>query len=240
MDRYDQWGYALQSDMLGGMINAAGLQFMYKDDNDIPFTQANTDRMNMAIDKILSFYNGYSWDCLRDGKGANLSAFWVFPDGKALFNGIMLRYIEWQLRGVEFDFGILPFPKLDETQERYYTSTNAYHTFCYMMPKSAANPENTAYIFDALGFYGEKIIKPAYYDLCLKRKYTRDEESTEMLDIIFKSTAYDLGLYANFGNISRGVREMLEKGTNTYASTYEKAETKIVTEIEKFLAKIEE
>jgi len=240
MDRYDQWGYALQSDVLGGMINAAGLQFMYKDENDIPYTTANSEKMSAVIDKILAFYNDYSWDCLRDGKGANLSAFWIFPEGRALFNGIMLRYIEWQLRGVEFDFGILPFPKFDEAQERYYTSTNAYHTFCYMMPKSASDPENTAYIFDALGFYGEKIIKPAYYDLCLMRKYTRDEESTEMLDIIFKSTAYDLGQYANFGNISGSVRTMLEKGANTYASSYEKTGSKAETEIEKFLAKIDE
>jgi len=240
MDRYDQWGYALQSDVLGGMINAAGLQFMYKDSDDIPVTEANTDKMSAAIDKILSFYKDYSWDCLRDGKGAHLSAFWVFPEGRALFNGIMLRYIEWQLRGVEFDFGILPFPKFDEAQDRYYTSTNAYHTFCYMMPKSVSEPENTAYIFDAMGFYGEKIIKPAYYDLCLMRKYTRDEESTEMLDIIFKSTAYDLGLYANFGNISGSVRTMLEKGENTYASAYDKTGAKAATEIDKFLSSIED
>ena len=240
MDRYDQWGYALQSDVLEGMINAAGLKFMYKDGDDIPYTEPNTERMNSAIDKILSFYNDYSWDCLRDARGANLSAFWVFPEGKALFNGIMLRYIEWQLRSVEFDFGILPFPKLDEGQERYYTSTNAYYTFSYMMPKTASDPEKTAYIFDAMGFYGEKIIKPAYYDLCLKRKYTQDEESIEMLDIIFGSTAYDLGLYANFGNISGSIRTMLEKGANTFISTYEAREAKAITEINKFLAKIEE
>ena len=240
MDRYDQWGYVLQSDVLGGMINAAGLQFMYKDSDDIPYTMANTERMSSTIDKILSFYNDYSWDCLRDGKGAHLSAFWVFPEGRALFNGIMLHYIQWQLRGVEFDFGILPFPKFDEAQERYYTSTNDFHTFCYMMPKSVPDPETVAYIFDAMGFYGEKIIKPAYYDLCLMRKYTRDDDSNEMLDIIFKSTTYDLGLYANFGNISSSVRSMLEKGTNDYVSTYEKIEAKVTTAIEKFITNIEE
>ena len=240
MDRYDQWGYVLQSDVLGGMINAAGLQFMYKDSDDVPYTMANTERMSGTIDKILSFYNDYSWDCLRDGKGAHMSAFWVFPEGRALFNGIMLRYIQWQLRGVEFDFGILPFPKFDEAQERYYTSTNDFHTFCYMMPKSVSDPETVAYIFDAMGFYGEKIIKPAYYDLCLMRKYTRDDDSNEMLDIIFKSTTYDLGLYANFGNISGSVRSMLEKGTNDYVSTYEKIEAKVTTAIEKFITNIEE
>ncbi|MCL1858833.1 MAG: hypothetical protein FWF92_06320 [Oscillospiraceae bacterium] len=240
MDRYDRWGYVLQSDILVGMINGAGLQFMYKDENDIPYSMPNTDKMNATIDKILSFYNDYSWDCLRDGKGEDKSAFWVFPEGRALFNGIMLHYIQWQLRGVEFDFGILPFPKFDESQERYYTSTNDFHTFCYMMPKSVSDPENTAYIFDAMGFYGEKIIKPAYYDVCLTRKYTRDEESNDMLDIIFKSTSYDLGIYANFGNIAGSMRTMMEKGTNTYASTYEKQESKITNEIVKFIDNIQE
>jgi len=239
MDRYDQWGYALQSDVLGGMINAAGLKFLSKDSNDIPVLQANIERMSAAIDKILSFYVDYSWDCLRDGKGAHLSAFWIFPESRALFNGIMLRYIAWQLRGVEFDFGILPFPKFDEAQERYYTSPNNFHTYSYMMPKSVSDPETVAYILDAMGFYGEQIIKPAYYDVCLTRKYTRDEESTEMLDIIFKSTAYDLGIYANFGNISESVRGMLEKGENTFVSMYERQEDRATAAIEKFVDSID-
>ncbi|MCL2814187.1 MAG: hypothetical protein FWD23_06275 [Oscillospiraceae bacterium] len=239
MDRYDLWGYAQQGDIIGGIINGAGLKYMHKNKDDIPYTMANAERMNMAIDKFLSFYRDYSWDTSREANNAHLSAFWLFPDGKALFNGIMLHYIQWQYRSVEHDFGIIPIPKLDEVQERYYASTNAYHTYCYMMPKTVADPEITAYIFEAMGFYGEKIIKPAYYDICLTRKYTRDDESNEMLDIIFNSTVYDLGLYANFGNISGSVESLIQKGENTYVSSYEKIESKISAAIEKFVESIE-
>ncbi|MCL1795135.1 MAG: hypothetical protein FWG34_14870 [Oscillospiraceae bacterium] len=240
LDKDDMWGYAQQGDIVGAVINGAELKYMYKNADDIPYTMANTERMNMAIDKFLDFFRDYSWDTTRDANNAHLSAFWLFPEGRALFNGIMLHYIQWQLRGVEHDFGIIPIPKLDEAQSRYYTSTNAYHTYCYMMPKTVSDPERTAYIFDAMGFYGEKIIKPAYYDMCLTRKYTRDEESNEMLDIIFKSTVYDLGLYADFGNISGTVQNLILKGENTYSSSYEKIEPKVISAIEKFVASIED
>jgi len=240
MDREDLWGLAFQSDIIGGVINAAGLRFIYKDNDDIPYTMPNTERMNAAIDKFLAFYNEYTWDALRDGKGAHLSAFWLFPSGNALFNGIMLHYIPWQFRDMEYDFGILPLPKLDEAQEKYYSTVNPYHSFSFMMPKSVEDPEKSAYIMDAMGFYGEKIIKPAYYDVCLTRKYTRDDESNDMLDIIFSSTIYDLGIYANFGNIYSSTESVITKGANTYVSEYEKIQAKVQAAIDKFLAGIGE
>ena len=239
MDRFDMWGYAQQGDIVGAVINGAGLRYMYKDENDIPYTMANTERMTATIDKFLDFFNDYSWCATRDAGNQHLSAFWVFPDGRALFNGIMLHYIRWQMRDVEHDFGIVPLPKFDEGQERYYASTNAYHTFCFMMPKTVADPEKTAYILDAMGFYGEQMIKPAYYDVSLTRKYTRDEESAEMLDIIFKSTTYDLGLFANFGNIASSVQDLILKGENTYISAYERIEERVATAIERFVTSIE-
>ena len=240
MDVNDMWGYAQQGDIVGAVINGAGLRYMYKDDNDIPFTMPNTERMNRAIDSFLDFFNDYSWCATRDGGNQHLSAFWVFPHGRSLFNGIMLHYIRWQMRDVEHDFGIVPMPKLDEAQERYYASVNAYHTFCFMMPKSVEDPEKVAYILDAMGFYGEQIIKPAYYDITLQRKYTRDDESAEMLDIIFSNTTYDLGLFANFGNISSTVQDLILRGSNTYISAYERIEERIAAAIERFVDSIAE
>ncbi|GHU36701.1 hypothetical protein FACS1894105_07500 [Clostridia bacterium] len=240
MDRYDQWGLAFQLDNASGILNGAGLKFLYKDENDIPYTMPNTERMNSAIDKFLSFYNDYTWDCLRDGGGEYMSAFFLFPNGNSLFFSAMPRYITWQLRDMEHDYGILPNPKLDENQEEYYNLLNNFHTFSIMMPKTVADPEKAAYILDAMGFYGEKIIKPAYYDVCLSRKYTRDDESSEMLDIIFNSTVYDLGFYANFGNVYSSVQNIIANGRNTYSSAYEKTEAKIQNAIDSFLAGIEE
>jgi hypothetical protein len=38
-----------------------------------------------------------------------------------------------------------------------------------------------------------KTVKPAYYDRTLKGKHARDDESQEMLDIIFSTRNYDVG-----------------------------------------------
>jgi hypothetical protein len=61
-----------------------------------------------------------------------------------------------------------------------------------------------------------------------------------MLDIIFGSTVYDLGYYADFGSAYSSVWDLISKGTNTYSSVYAKNEEKIQNAIAKFLASIEE
>ncbi|GHU38386.1 hypothetical protein FACS1894105_12290 [Clostridia bacterium] len=109
-----------------------------------------------------------------------------------------------------------------------------------MVPKSVNDPEQIAYILDAMGYYGQQIIKPAYYDVVLKRKLTRDNESEAMLDLIFSSTSYDLGRFANFGQLASAVESMMTNGTNTYASAYEKAAPRAEKAIETLLKKLDE
>ena len=41
--------------------------------------------------------------------------------------------------------------------------------------------------------YGFNNLIPAYYEIALKRKTSRDEESSAMLDLIFSTRSYDLG-----------------------------------------------
>ena len=49
-----------------------------------------------------------------------------FSNGGALFRSSVLEPVPRDLRSLDVNFGILPFPKLDENQDKYYTLPEEY------------------------------------------------------------------------------------------------------------------
>ena len=116
----------------------------------------------------------------------------IFQEERAL---ILAEYLgnSALMRSYEFDFGILPFPKLDEIQERYRTkSQDGYSMFC--TPVTAGNPEKVGAVIEALAAESRKSVVPAFYDVALKTKYARDEESSDMIDIIRDGIGFNFGI----------------------------------------------
>ena len=124
-------------------------------------------------------------------------------------------------RTYDVEFGILPLPKYDETQQEYLSlSWNGF-----MMVPVTADPELAGAAAEALSAESYRLTVPAYYDVLLTSKVARDVESTEMLDIIFKGAVYDFAL--NFGNwnpITFVVDQMLQQKSTDYASFMERHE----------------
>ena len=62
-------------------------------------------------------------------------------------------------------------------------------------------------------------LTPAYYDICLTSKYMRDEESSEMLDIILASRVFDLGYICEWGSMHQSIKSLILDGKTNVAST---------------------
>ena len=87
------------------------------------------------------------------------------------------------MRNMKSDFGIIPYPKLDENQESHITPIGTA-TGIMFIPKTASDIGLTCRVMEALGYYSMKDVVPAYYEVALRDKYTRDEEVPEMLEMI--------------------------------------------------------
>lgn len=123
----------------------------------------------------------------------------MLNSNRALFYFHML-FIMDDLRDLETDFGILPYPKYEATQESYGHLVSAWHSQFYCVPQNVNDLERTGYITELLAYQGKQLLTPAYYEKTLVGQYTRDEESTEMLDLIFATRTYDVGYYYALGN----------------------------------------
>jgi hypothetical protein len=239
-NRYDRYGFATQVDYLISFVNGSGQLFMDKDGDDMPVFVGYTEKMTNIFEKLLEHYVSDDTYCThrdasKEGSGWNSSEplqSWVFPEGRALFYWGMPRFMGLYLRNMEDDFGILPIPKWDSSQDKYYAAVNGWNSYTYMLPRTVQNIERNSIILDAMAYHGLKLIKPAYYEVCLQRKYTRDEESSAMLDIIFSSAHYEPG---GSGTFVGALCDAIQKGDVNIASIYEKNQGKIETEIAKLI-----
>ena len=75
-------------------------------------------------------------------------------------------------------------------------------------------------------------VRPAIYDVVLKAKLSRSDESEKALDIIFGSIYFDLNYVYDFGGSLDMLRSVIMNG-KPLVSTYEGISEKIEKDIEK-------
>ena len=153
----------------------------------------------------------------------------MFDNDQAMFYFTMLSAIDYH-RDSEVDFGILPYPKYDETQEEYGHYIAAWHAQFLCIPETPGDIDRTGFILEMLAYQGQQLLTPAYYEKTLVGQYTRDEESSEMLDIIFATRVYDVGVYYNIGGYKDQLSQIFENRktvTNIYETYKLSAESKI-------------
>ena len=151
----------------------------------------------------------------------------TFQTNHALFADHTFYSIS-QLREMESDFGIVPYPKWDEDQEQYYSRVEAgTKTWGVLYTQ---DPEITGTVIEALSRDSHEHLIHTYYDVTLQLKLTRDDKSIEMLDLIRSTMTYDPGdtLFCDevrngifsgvFKNDNRNLASLLESKTTSVQS----------------------
>ena len=159
----------------------------------------------------------------------------AFTEGRLLIAGWALTDIN-SIRDCQFDFGILPYPKYNEEQKEYYSLISTGLTPGVSIPVTNNEPEKAGLILEALAYYSVDTLTHAYYDIALNDRYSRDEESGDMLDIIFASRVYDFGFIYDVGGLGKLIETMFTGRSNTFVSKYEKQEAKALAALEELAA----
>ncbi|MBR4959758.1 MAG: hypothetical protein IKY52_02560 [Clostridia bacterium] len=121
---------------------------------------------------------------------------------------------------MEDDYGLVPFPKWTEEQDRYYTM---FDIDIITVPLACSQDlERVCVIKEALAVESLNINHPAYYENALKNRYLRDEKSLEMLEIITNSVVPDLGQNPWWDIIRTPWQETLQKKGTDFASAVAK------------------
>lgn len=169
---------------------------------------------NPKIEEIFTYVSDMCWQTgFWYTKTTDSNSYWRteshFQEDRALFADHTF-YSTIALRDMVSDFGIIPFPKYDESQQEYGVMVEA-GTRTMTVPANVANPDLSGAVLETLHFLSHRDVMPAYYEVTLKQKVSRDSVSSQMLDIIMDSICYDLGMTMFNDNIKDGIFTTLFK-----------------------------
>lgn len=150
-------------------------------------------------------------------------------------------FVPWMLgatayvRDMEDDFAIVPMPKLDENQENY-SATIHNGASAFAIPVTCQNTDMAAASLEALCAESYRRVTPAYFDVALKGKYSRDGDTAEMLDLLMESINPDISTI--YGNMLGSVLDMIR---GFFASTNENAQavSRLAASEKSFVSKME-
>ena len=162
-----------------------------------------------------------------------------FSEGKALFLPGFL-YTSENLRDMKEDYGIIPFPKYDESQENYISSVHDIATLM-CLPTTCTKVDAVCATLEAMAYYSYYEVTPVYYETALKTKYTRDDLSSQIIDLIHDTAMTDLAyVYQESLNAAGMImRTLAANKTKDYVSTVAKKEKANAKALEKFLNNFE-
>jgi len=228
MDYNDMYGFVSYRDASLSIMHSAGGRIAEKDGDDYPILTLQNERTFAALGKAFDLmYSDGSFNVHKELEGKFNAIYEVteqmFMENRSLLYWILLHDIE-KFRDMKADFGILPIPKYDEAQKDYGCTVNQYHGYTMGVPVTVSDKDRAGIILEALAAKSKYTLQPAYYDIALQRKLTRDDESAVMLDIIFNSTVYDIGAIYNFGDFSWQIIYMTMTENRDIASMYTKLE----------------
>lgn len=228
----DRFGFFCAGNSPISLYHATGEKIVDHNDKGGLDITMGSERSVEALQKILTY-------CTND---LNLTTtqrtsvtFGPFMNKQILFAGWALTDIS-SVRDSQYDFGLLPYPKFDENQESYSCLISTGLVPGVSIPVTSVDPEMAGAVLEAMTYYSQDTLTKAYYDVTLTNKYFRDEESGDMLDIIFANRTYDIGYIMNVGNLSSIPQNLLNAKSTDVVSKITEQLNAAQADLDKFVA----
>lgn len=223
----DVWG------LVGGAFEAykyilgCNCPQVFKDENDIPYLGMTQEKSIDACTKVFEMFTDrsttayieqyYAWDHADASKVVD-----NFYSGQALFYAAFMYTVNsGKMRETKVNYGILPQPKFDENQEKYTSTINPYAFYCLSITNQEHDLDFITFALEAMAYTSRVLVTPEYYQRTLQLKRFDDEESPEMLDIIFQNRIVDLSVIYNWSDCIQWYNKMLFSKNNNVVSFVE-------------------
>ena len=154
----------------------------------------------------------------------------AFKEGRVAITESWIDKITWS-RDLDFDIGLIPYPKFYAEQERYYTGVDA-GSAGLVVPVTIGDAEMTSSVLEYWMYLQYRDVLPVYYETVCKTKAARDEETGLILDLIRDSRLYDIGYFHNELPLNYIGRMLVEENTG-FATYYARNEKQAMTALEK-------
>jgi len=226
-----------------GFLPAFNVKIYTRTNDGYDFTYGNEHAVDVA-DRVIALVN----DNINVIKGQKNSADFpewqiastggnyisrVFTEGRALFSNGLVADAGVIVGEIDFEYGLLPYPKWDASQEEYQTSLQRS---CYaLIPTSTFKADEASAVLEALSSESYRSLVPEYCEVMLKTRYAQDNDVSRMFELIRNSIVYDLGLIYTRGTPEGYIRSAIVSQLN-WSSHIESKRQSLITEMDKVFA----
>ncbi len=231
-DQYGISGFARV--MYQQLLTGAGVKYVDIDAEGNPyFAVAGNDNTISIMQKISEDF-GKTNTYFQTADSAVYMA--MFDAGQIVFVTDTMYDTEYY-RSYDINIGMLPSPKWSETQEKYCSITVGGVVSALPKTLSVKMQEYTGMLMEAMAFAGKQDTLAAYKQTVLQGKYATDEESSDMIDIIFGSQTYDLGVTV-WDVRGQYMSNIFEKNSTDVVSVTQKISNSITSQIQKVIDEV--
>ena len=239
----DQFGTAVSiPSLIHQFTYGAGIRFSTRDEDGLPVLDIVNERNASFAEKIYNIYfknpgtryvdtnlpeNSDQYKVMRD----------MFAENRLLFYPDRLSSAR-SLREIVSDFMIIPYPKFDVTDTRYYSHVHDGMLLC--VPTTCALPETMlGAVMEELAYQGYKYMTPAFFEVAMKAKYMRDSDdiSMQVIELIRESMTTDF-TYVYMGMLEGGgtiMHSLLQERSFRLASAYQKIEGSVESALQSLI-----
>lgn len=191
----DQYGLVVHSyNAFAALCFGVGIRFIGKDADDGLVLISNPDHDTAAIDKVLSFCKSETYMTPEKyDKDWAVSAN-TLKDGRALFASTLLSSVGNFNQACDFDFTVLPNPKFDESQDKYYTIPDI-GCMLFAVPSTCKDTDFVGFALEALSYESTETTCVTYIELLCKSRNIRNADSISMINTIFNGIVYDGAIF---------------------------------------------
>ncbi len=215
---FDTWSdgdiYGLQYDNIYPFFYASGMSLVDNRNGHMQLNTANLDGLAYVIDEMIRFFDmdgarQYSHRAFEmDRQNGNQNYRTLFVSGTLGFADMYQLYEE---------FGVLPYPKVSESQTEYATSLRDAILCAYSIPTTVSDIRTSAKFFELFALHSEMTVKPVFYEV-----YGKRYGSAEMIALIEDSIVFDPAYHYWKSNIVSPVLDKVNEDKNLVDAYFER------------------
>ncbi len=200
----------------------SGLPFTERDEEGFPrFTLNNSRTAEMVVDLYDFIYNNQGTYMMTYDQAQE-----KFLNGTMMFYGYFLSLGKIISQTVDFDYGVLPFPKYDELTD--YTSAILTGAGVFVIPYTITDEARLSCIgatLEALCSTNAREVVPEYYEKVLKVRQAGTPANKEMIGFIRDHLKFDVSFWMSnsIGKVATTFQQCIIKDkSSNYGGTWDK------------------
>ena len=233
-DLEDSFGFVSASTYIDSFYFSAGLHIIEKDSKGVPVISPDlgSEKTHAVLNYYIDLMHNNPGMLINDtgvsgmtGLATNRA---IFGEGRTPFILVETHNAAVNFRENTFEYSVVPVPKYSEDQKNYVT-TMSNPVSLYGIPVSAKDPATSAAVLECLCSEGYRTISPALFEVGLKMKYSPDDLTAQMYDILRATVSFDLGRPFNdsLDGVQTWFRSALNKGDGDWISSYKSKEASL-------------